>query len=414
MSDFKRQELRKHKAIATGLFFLMLVVYFALVYVGTLEGRYAPWMDYVKAFAEAGMVGALADWFAVTALFKYPMGLRIPHTNLIENSKNAIGENLGSFVTDNFLTPQTIRPYIEKLDAATYLSDWLQKSKNSQFLAQELRELLLQILSKLNDADIVALLTQKGKGLLEEIKLETWATQGLLYLIEHEEHDKLLSLLLPQARSYVENNREIIYKKVVEKQPILGLIGGKSVTNQLISGITTFLQDIENNKHHELRVELTTKLLELARDFSSDPSWQEKFNALKKEFISEEKIQHYVHDLWLKLKAETSISLQDTESLLSQYIDRTVLSMASSFNEDHEMQAKINTFIRQYVYKIALKKRHEIGTIISTTVAAWDGKELSEKLELEVGKDLQYIRVNGTLVGGLVGLLIYTLTHLLF
>ena len=148
----KIQNLKKHKAIATGLFLFMAVVYFAMVYLD--QHMNAKWIGYVEAFAEAGMVGALADWFAVTALFRYPLGLKIPHTNLIENSQKAIGDNLGHFVTDNFLTPSTIRPYIEKLEVVKYAADWLNKPSNQEGLQEELINFSKKIITDLDDKDI--------------------------------------------------------------------------------------------------------------------------------------------------------------------------------------------------------------------------------------------------------------------
>ncbi len=405
----KKQQLNKHKAVATGLFIAMAILYFGLVY--TIQHTPQNWMYYVKAFAEAGMVGALADWFAVTALFKYPMGLKIPHTNLIENSKNAIGENLGTFVTENFLTPETIRPYIERIEASVFLIQWIKKEKSRILIINELRKFLGKIVKNLNDDEIAKLLSTKGYDLLNEIKVEQWAAKGLLYVVENDEHNELITLLMPKAKMYVEQNRETIYKKVVEKQPLLGLIGGKSVTNQLISGITAFLSDIEHNKEHEIRKELTLKLLQLANDFTTDEEWQHKFSEIKDEFISYEKIQHYAHEIWLKMKEETLTGLAEEKSLISTYITNNINALADNLETNEDIQQKINSFVRQFVYKLALKNSNEIGTIITTTVADWDGRELSEKLELEVGKDLQYIRVNGTLVGGIVGLLIFIVTQ---
>lgn len=409
MSYNKKQQLKKHKAVATGLFVIMVILYFGLVY----ATQHAPqkWMYYVKAFAEAGMVGALADWFAVTALFKYPMGLKIPHTNLIENSKNAIGENLGTFVTENFLTPGTIRPYIERIEASVFITQWVKKEKNRLLITNELRKFLGKVVQNLNDDEIADVLSKKGYDLLKELKVEQWAAKGLLYVVENDEHNELITLLMPKAKTYVEQNREVIYKKVVEKQPLLGLIGGKSVTNQLISGITAFLSDIEANKTHEIRKELTLKLLQIANDFTTDDEWQRKFSDIKDEFVSYEKVQHYAHDIWLKMKEEAMAGLAEDESLISTYITNNINALADNLETNKDIQQKINGFVRQFVYKLALKNSKEIGTIITTTVADWDGRELSEKLELEVGKDLQYIRVNGTLVGGLVGLLIFIVTQ---
>src|SRR5690606_37783299 len=259
MNDsLKQLHLKKHKRLATGLLLLMAIIYIVMIVL--MQHTPQTWMGYVKAFSEAGMVGALADWFAVTALFRYPLGVRIPHTNLINNNKDALGRNLGDFVSDNFLTAATIRPYIDKLSISGYLNDWLTKRKNQEIIQSECNKIIKRIVGNLDDRSIAEFLANKGFELTSELKLEKLAATALFYLLEQNEHERLLNIILPQAKSYVENNRELIYKKVVEKQPILGLTGGKSVTNQLISGITTFLDEIEQNPHREIRNELNLKL----------------------------------------------------------------------------------------------------------------------------------------------------------
>lgn len=409
--EIKQIQLKKHKQLALGLLLVMAIVYVLMIYLQKKNPM--SWMGYVKAFSEAGMVGALADWFAVTALFRYPMGLKIPHTNLINNNKDALGSNLGSFVSTNFLTADTIRPYIDKLSISEYLNEWLSKKKNQQIIQQECNHLLKRIVNNLDDASIANFLAKKGFELTDEIKLEKLASTALLYLLEQNEHDRLLSIILPQAKNYVENNRELIYKKVVEKQPILGLIGGKSVTNQLISGITTFLEEIETNGNHTIRKELTSKLYQVVADLNEKDDWKDKFEHIKEQFITQERILEYAEDIWLRLKKDMLEKLDDENATFNQYIKQNIEKAIVLFQEDAEMKENIDKYAKQYVYKLVLKNSKEVGTIITNTVQKWDGKEMSEKLELEVGKDLQYIRINGTLVGGLVGLLIYTLTNLL-
>lgn len=406
----KHISLQKHKRLATGLLFLMAVVYVVMII--AIEKNPKIWMGYVKAFSEAGMIGALADWFAVTALFRYPMGLKIPHTNLINNNKDALGKNLGDFVSDNFLTSENIRPYINKLSISEYLVHWVSNPKNQEVINKECNQLIRRIVTNLDDVSISKFLSDKGFELTNEIRLEKLAGTALLYFIEHKEHERLLNIILPQAQQYVENNRELIYKKVIEKQPILGLIGGKSVTNQLISGITTFLEELEHNEHHEIRKELTLKLFQIVEDLNDKNDWKEKFEHIKEDFITRERINEYATDIWLRLKSDMLAKLNDEQATFNQYIRKSILELIQGFKEDLVLQENIDRYARQYVYKMVLRNSKEVGTIITNTVEKWDGNEMSKKLELEVGKDLQYIRINGTLVGGLVGLLIYTLTHL--
>ena len=407
----KQKQLRKHKTIATGLFVLMAVIYFVLAY----QTKYHPqnWMFYVKAFAEAGMVGALADWFAVTALFRYPFGLKIPHTNLIEKSKDAIGENLGNFVTDNFLTPSTIRPYIEKLDVMKFVLNWLEKPKNQQIVSEQIMGLSSYIVANLDDKTVVDVIAKKGNELLDNLPYNVWLSDGLQYMIDNNEHNRLLDILLPKAKDYVENNRMLIYDKVVEKQPLLKLVGGRTVTNQLISGITSFLDDVQGNEKHPIRAEIEDKLQENVYRIKTEQSWIDKIENIKNQFITYDKIRQYADDAWQKLKEEALNNLGNKDSKIGIYIQNEMSKWVDNIRKDQVWQQKINGWVRQMLYKQALKNSSEVGGIISRTVANWDGKELSQKLELEVGKDLQYIRINGTLVGGLVGVIIYTLTHFL-
>lgn len=410
MKDSKQDQLNKYKQLALFLLVGMALVYILMLYLINTTNQ--NWMHYVKAFSEAGMVGALADWFAVTALFKYPMGIRIPHTNLITNNKDALGRNLGDFVSNNFLTPDTIRPYIEKLSMSEYLNDWISKQKNQQLISLEVNKLIIKLVNNLNDDTVSTFLSNKGFELTEEIKLEKLASTALYYLLEQNEHQRLITVVLPQARNYVENNRELIYKKVVEKQPILGLIGGKSVTNQLISGITTFLEEIETNSNHDIRKEITLKLNQIVEDLKEKDDWKEKFDHIKEEFITKEKIEEYAKDIWIRLKQDIIDRLNDDNGTFNQYVKQNLSKLISTFQNDRNVHEKIDKFARQYVYKLVLKNSKEVGTIITNTVKKWDGNEMSQKLELEVGKDLQFIRINGTLVGGLVGLVIYTLTQM--
>ncbi|MCC9043071.1 DUF445 domain-containing protein [Myroides sp. M-43] len=407
----KKRQLQQHKRIATGLFLFMALVYIIMVY--AIRHTPAVWMGYVKAFSEAAMVGALADWFAVTALFRHPMGIPIPHTNLIVNSKNKIGDNLGDFVTDNFLTSENIRPYVEKVDLANMISSWLNKPANQTILESELATLTKRILSELDDDTIIHLMTAKAKEGIRAINIQSFVSKGVSYAIDQNEHNKLLDIILPKAQVYVEEHRQEIYDNVIEKKPILGLIGGKAVTNQLVNGINTFLEDIARDPNHKIRKEITLRLEMLAVDIEASPSWKAKFDEILNQFITDEKINTYMSDLWQSTKTSLLAQLEDKQSTLRTYITKSIARVADDLENNEENKAKINKWIQHTIYKVALKNTKEVGQLIRNTVDSWDGQELSDKLELEVGKDLQYIRINGTIVGGLVGLLIYIITSYL-
>lgn len=410
MTD-KKKQLRKHQAIATGLFAVMALLYLVLLFLQKYQPQ--PWIGYVKAFCEAAMVGALADWFAVTALFRHPLGLKIPHTNLIESSQASIGENLGDFVTENFLTPKNIRPYIERLDLATFIANWIEKKDNQLTIENEACHIIEHIITKIDEKILLKYLSQKAENAIQEIPLQNIASQGILYALENREPDRILALLIPQIHNYIDNNKEEIYQTIIERKHILGLIGGKSITNQIITGLHSFLEDISESPNHKIKIEIYEKLANLAIEINESQEWKEKFNTILTQFLTPDKIEKYVQDFYVSIKTSLLSQLKDDTSTLRQYIRNGISDLEQTLKKDIALQAKINSAIRLSLYKMALNNASEVGSIIKTTVEQWDGKELSEKLELEVGKDLQYIRINGTLIGGLVGLLIYTITHLL-
>lgn len=407
----KKTQLRLHKRIATGLFVVMAVVYFVMVYL--LKYQPASWMGYVKAFAEAAMVGALADWFAVTALFRHPMGIKIPHTNLIENKKNDIGDNLGSFVSDNFLTPTTIRPYIAKLEVAKFLSIWLNQPKNQQLLERELSFIVQSILQDLEEHNLIAFFTQKAKQGLDQLDLQKLLAQGINFALDQQEHNRLITLVLPKIQDYIENHRTEIYEQIIEKKPLLGLVGGKTVTNQLIKGLDSFLGDILTDEKHKVREEIELQLVQLARDIESSPVWQAKTQDLLHQFLTDDILAQYLTEFWVNTKHTLLLQLQEETSTLRNYLRNTIQTIAHNIEQDTSLQQRLNHWTQVTLYRLALRNTQEVTRLIRNTVEQWNGRELSDKLELEVGKDLQFIRINGTLVGGLVGLLIYCFTQLL-
>ncbi|MGV0752938.1 DUF445 domain-containing protein [Empedobacter brevis] len=408
----KIQNLKKHKAIATGLFILMAFIYFLMVYLS--QHSSAKWIGYVEAFAEAAMVGALADWFAVTALFKYPLGLKIPHTNLIENSKNAIGDNLGQFVTGNFLTPATIRPYIEKLEVVKYAADWLNSSTNQEMLQEELINFSKKIVRDLDDEDVVGFITLKGDEILKQFNLPELVSSSLEYILEKEKHDDILEAIIPKAKEYILESDLIIKDKLNEKHPVISFFAGKRISKGVVEGVVSFLDEVEEDKEHPIRHSIERIIRENIQNIKESPEWKLRLESLRDDFITKERLNDYAADLWQAIKQNLTESFDDENSAMQLYIRKNIKKLAENLNENQEMIAKINGWVRHFLYRMILRNVKEVEGLISSTVDKWEGKELSEKLELEVGKDLQFIRINGTLVGGLVGLIIYTITQLVF
>ena len=406
----KKIQLRNYKMFATGLFALMAVIFVVMT---ILEKKNpAHWIGYIRAFSEAAMVGALADWFAVTALFHYPLGIRIPHTNLIENSKERIGDNLGNFVVENFLSPQNIRPYIQKLKISSFVGDWLSKERNQENLMKELSNIVLDILNKLDDTEVVNFIGKKAKEMTDDVKINEIIGNGLDYVLDKNDHQRFITNLSKQIKEYVLNNQKMVKERVKsESFFLIPKFVDDGIAEKITKGLSNYFEEVELDENHSLRAEITQKLYEFSKEIQTEEKWVEEFRTIKNDFLKEEKIQQYSTDIWNSIKKSLSKELEEEQSALKNYLRKNLTELSENLKTDEKFQNKIDHWIRVTAYKYILKNTHQFGALISSTVGNWEGKELSEKLELEVGKDLQFIRVNGTIVGGFVGLIIYTVTE---
>ena len=406
----KKIQLRNYKMFATGLFALMAVIFVVMT---ILEKKNpAHWIGYIRAFSEAAMVGALADWFAVTALFHYPLGIRIPHTNLIENSKERIGDNLGNFVVENFLSPQNIRPYIQKLKISNFVGDWLSKERNQENLMKELSNIVLDILNKLDDTEVVNFIGKKAKEMTDDVKINEIIGNGLDYVLDKNDHQRFITNLSKQIKDYVLNNQKMVKERVKsESFFLIPKFVDDGIAEKITKGLSNYFEEVELDENHSLRAEITQKLYEFSKEIQNEEKWVEEFRTIKNDFLKEEKIQQYSTDIWNSIKKSLSKELEEEQSALKNYLRKNLTELSENLKTDEVFQNKIDHWIRVTAYKYILKNTHQFGALISSTVGNWEGKELSEKLELEVGKDLQFIRVNGTIVGGFVGLIIYTVTE---
>ena len=342
--DTKQKKLQQHKNLALGLLLMMLVLYITAVICQRKDPQWS-WVGYLKAFSEAAMVGALADWFAVVALFRRPMGLNIPHTNLIEARKNDIGENLGTFVVENFLKSQQIRPYIAKIKPSSFLLDWLSKESTPAQLTT----------------------------FLQGYPLHTKASTLLVQFLKEHKHEGLLSEALHKVASYLDTHRQTLERQIDDQFPMLvPAFIREAIAEKVAEGLYQYILKMAQDPSHPIREELTQELYGFAQKLNT-PQWQQQLTAL---------LQKGIAHLTEELRANTAL------------------------------QSQIDTWLQKIAYQFVLRNKQEVGRLISATVAQWEGRQLSEKLELEVGKDLQFIRVNGTLVGGLVGLIIYFMTQL--
>ena len=406
----KKIQLRRYKMFATGLFVLMAIIFVLMTILE--KNNPAHWIGYIRAFSEAAMVGALADWFAVTALFNYPLGIKIPHTNLIENSKEKIGDNLGNFVVDNFLSPQNIRPYIQKIKISNFVGDWLSKERNQENLMKEVSNIVLDILNKLDDQEVINFIGRKAKEMSDDLKINQIIGNGLEYILDKKDHQRFITNLSKQIKEYVLNNQEMVKERVKsESYFLIPKFVDNNIAEKITNGLSKYFEEVELDENHSLRKEITQKLYEFSTEIKTEEKWVEEFRTIKDDFLKDEKITQYSTDIWNSIKRSLFIELEEEHSALKNYLQKNLAELSENLKSDPIFQNKIDHWIQVTAYKYILKNTHQFGALISSTVGTWEGKDLSKKLELEVGKDLQFIRVNGTLVGGLVGLIIYTVSE---
>lgn len=409
----KEKKLRFHKRIATALFLFMTLMYIAMV---ILQKKAPGWsfVGYIKAFSEAAMVGALADWFAVTALFHKPLGLPIPHTNLIENRKKDIGDNLGNFVVENFLKAENIRPYVESINVSSFIVKYLNKEKNINILINEIKVKLEEIIENTNDKKITNFITEKSKLLLQEIELNTLISNVLEYLLKEKEHQKILDFIFLKIQSYILENKDLIHKKISQESAFfIPDFIDKILADKITAGLANYMGEAAENEEHSIRKEIENQLLLLKEDLKNEPHWKQKLEKLKDNLLQSENIEKYAESIWVYIKnfLKEDLSKPLNDSILKSYLKKSILNFTNQLQTDQQLQNRIDGWSQKTIYQFILKNRNEAGLLISQTIGNWKGRELSEKLELEVGKDLQFIRINGTLVGGLVGLLIYIITQ---
>ena len=363
----------------------------------------------LQAFSEAAMVGGIADWFAVVALFRHPLGIPIWHTAIIPVKKNEIGENLGSFVSEEFLNREKLEIKLDEFNFATKASDWLSQKENADKIADGIAlNLIPVILKTIKDEDIKRFIQVQFKEKLEAINFGDWVALALEPLQKGNIKDEFLTNILEVMSTELSNNKELIRKKVKQSTPFLSFgLADKSISEGIFNGLQEFLDEAKNPQS-EIRFKIDEYVHDFLDKVKNSEEMRIKINNIIMGFAGKKEVQDYISGIWDEIKLSITNDLEKgDQSAIKNNISSLVQGFGNGLKEDKVMVNKINNFIKIDLLSVLLNNKKVIGDLISSTVKSWDGKEVSEKLELEIGKDLQYIRINGTLVGGFIGLLIY-------
>jgi uncharacterized membrane-anchored protein YjiN (DUF445 family) len=409
-AEAKQVQLDRMKRRATGLLVLMGAI-FAAAWV--LEARY-PWLGYVRATAEAGMVGGVADWFAITALFRRPLNLPIPHTAIIPQRKDRIGRSLGNFVQNNFLSPEVLGAKLRAAQLSRRAAEWLRDPVHARLVVRQAAGAVRSATAVVRDDDVHAFLDRSVIEPLKQRPIAPVLASGLTLLTANDRHQQLLDRVVHGLARLLAENEELIRERVREESPwwMPGFVDDK-LHQRIVDGIARTLYSVSADPDHPLRRQLDDLLTNWIDQLRQSPEMMAKAESLKHQVFDNPTSDRLTESLWRELKRVLDRQVDAAEAGTPGGLERGLSALAGAALDDEALLAKLDEWVIGAVLRIVEQHRHEAGQLISATVGAWDPDETSRRIELQIGKDLQYIRINGTLVGGLVGLVLYTMTRLM-
>jgi uncharacterized membrane-anchored protein YjiN (DUF445 family) len=403
----RQRSLDRMKRRATGLLVLMGAIFVAT---SLLEGQHT-WVGYVRATAEASLVGGIADWFAITALFRHPLNIPIPHTAIIPARKDRIGRSLGNFVQNNFLSPEVLTAKLRAAQISRRAAEWLSDPERARTAAQHLASILRSAGSVIRDEDVHALLDRSVVEPLRRMAIAPVLAKGLALLTVDDRHQQLLDRVIHGLTRLVAENEALIRERIREESPwwVPELVDDR-IHQKVLGGIERTLYEVGADPNHPLRHQFNELLADWMVQLQESPEVIARAEAIKQQVLDPETSGRLAASLWEELKqvlGRQTLSNDDAPGAVA----RGLAALAAAALDDEALLEKIDGWVIGAVLRVVEQHRGEVGQLIAQTVSSWDPQETSRRIELLVGRDLQFIRINGTLVGGLVGLLIYTVTH---
>jgi uncharacterized membrane-anchored protein YjiN (DUF445 family) len=376
-----------------------------------LEGTW-PWLGYVRATAEAAIVGGLADWFAVTALFRHPMGIPIPHTAIIPARKDRIGRTLGRFVENNFLSRDVIARRVAGMRLGEKIARWLTEPDNTKRIARHVGSSLVAASQVLRDEDVMEAIERPIAQRVRAVKVAPLLGKVLAVLTADGRHQELLDEALRLGAKAAQDNEELIRRRVAEESPwwIPDLVDEK-IHQKIIDGIENTLAEVARDPYHPLRARFDDAIDKFIHDLRRSPATIARAEAIKEDILAHPALRDFAGSLWTDAKAALVRHADAPETTEPGAVQRGLQTLAQAVLDDPALLEKVDRWIVDGLVSAVDQYRHEVGQLIEDTVGRWDPDVTSRKIELAIGRDLQFIRINGTLVGGLVGLVLYTLMN---
>ncbi|CAN5595965.1 DUF445 domain-containing protein [soil metagenome] len=402
----RRRGLRQMRAVALGL-----LVFAAVVYAAT-DDRTGAWA-YVHAAAEASMVGAIADWFAVTALFRHPLGLPIPHTALVPTRKNLLARSLRDFFDENFLTESIVRDRFAAAQVSRRLGGWLVDGEHSKRVVDESTRMLGRLLAGVRDDDVTAFVNDEMLPRLADEPLSEVTGLLLQEGVAEQANVGRVDLTLVEAHRWLTANAETVHTILRQRAPwwspewVDGL-----VTQRIHVELVNWVAEIRDDARHPARLALDQLLRDLARDLQNDSNTMARAERLKRRLLGTPQVATTVTSLWQAARQALVVALDDPTSAVRQRGVNALAAFGQRLLADDALRVRLDGYAADAAAYIVGTYGTEMTTVITETIERWDGNEAARRIELHVGRDLQFIRINGTLVGGAAGLVIYALANL--
>jgi uncharacterized membrane-anchored protein YjiN (DUF445 family) len=406
-AETRLRDLRRMRLFATALLALMTAIFIA-TYLTTLQWT---WLAYLRAFAEAGMIGACADWFAVVALFRHPLGIPIPHTAIVPQNKQRIGGAIGRFISNNFLSPKVLAARIREINPVGWAAHWLLDTDNAGRIARRVAMSLPQILRAMPRDELNAFLARAARSGIEAVPAAPLASKILSVLWAQGETQALVERAIDLASRALTDNRDRVKVTVTQKSSrFIPKWVDAIVADKIVSGLTQLLDEMRDPTH-PWRTELGAAVDRLVDDLATGPDMYARGEELKTEILNNPVVAQQVNKLWTEIEARLDANAASYTDQLAAGLERLLIALGRRIADDPKIHATVNKWLRIAALRTIAPRRAEIGAFITQVVERWDTETLVNRIELQVGRDLQYIRINGTIVGGLVGLIIFTITR---
>jgi uncharacterized membrane-anchored protein YjiN (DUF445 family) len=406
----RRRQLVVTKRRAT----VLLAVVTAVFLVVTAWGATSTWAGYLQATAVASMVGGLADWFAVTALFRRPLGLPIPHTAIVVERKDQFATTLGEFIQESFLTPEVIVERVRAASPVDSLARWLSEPANAARTAAEVADAVVAITELVQADDVHRAIDGAVHQLVDAVPLAPLAGHALRLVTADSEIDDLLDRGLLGLNAYIDEHREDLRQHLSKRSRrwLPSLVDHK-LFDRVLDGVSSVLVQMQSDRDHELRKELRTRLEHLIVDLETSPELRERGERLKQDVLARPEVQEWIAALWIDIKGHLRAQASDPGSTLQQRLTTTIMGVGVRLQNDRALSAKVEDAAESAVAYVAEHFNAAIAGMVSSTIGRWDADETATRLELLLGPDLQYVRINGTVMGAGAGLLLHGVARLL-